>query len=87
MNWVELRKKSRMTQWLVANSTGISRMRISLAETGQVWLTPDEEAAVCKAVNDFILSKSQEFGRLLQTPPPSAGAEQLEECRTAKSGG
>jgi transcriptional regulator with XRE-family HTH domain len=37
---VEHRKKIGMSQFLCAQRSGISRMRLSLAETGQIVLTP-----------------------------------------------
>ena len=42
----ELRKAARITQWELASRTGISRMRLSLAECGYVALTATELAAI-----------------------------------------
>jgi hypothetical protein len=65
-NLVERRKKSGMSQWLCAQKSGISRMRLSLAETGQVALSAEEEASVHQAVSDYIALKSREIASLMQ---------------------
>lgn len=65
-NLVEQRKKIGMSQFLCAQRTGISRMRLSLAETGQVVLTPEEEAVVRRVLSDYITMKSKEITALLQ---------------------
>jgi len=64
IGWIERRKKSRMSQFLLAQSTPISRMRLSLAETGQIILTEDEEAAVNRALNAYIARKAREIALL-----------------------
>jgi len=66
MNWIERRKKSGMSQFLCAQSSGISRMRLSLAETGQVALTDAEESAVRRALGDYISGKAREIEGLLR---------------------
>jgi transcriptional regulator with XRE-family HTH domain len=43
MSLFERRKKCGMSQFLCAQRSGISRMRLSLAETGQIALSPAEE--------------------------------------------
>jgi transcriptional regulator with XRE-family HTH domain len=63
--WIKRRKKSGMSQFLCAQSSGVSRMRLSLAETGQVKLTPDEESAVYRALNGFISERALEIRQLL----------------------
>ena len=65
-NLVERRKKSGMSQWLCAQKSGISRMRLSLAETGQVELSAEEEASVRKVVSDYIELKSREIDLLMR---------------------
>ena len=65
MGWIERRKKSGMSQFLCAQASGVSRMRLSLAETGQVKLTPAEETAVHQALNDYISGKAREISQLL----------------------
>lgn len=66
MDWVERRKKSGMSQFRCAQASGVSRMRLSLAETGQVELTASEKSAVHRALNDFISSRAREINRLLR---------------------
>ena len=65
MNLLERRKKSGMSQFLCAQRSGVSRMRLSLAETGQVALTAAEESAIDRALNEYIVRRAQEINRLL----------------------
>jgi transcriptional regulator with XRE-family HTH domain len=65
-NLVERRKKSGMSQFLCAQRSGISRMRLSLAETGQVALSAEEEASVRQVISDYIALKSREIALLMQ---------------------
>jgi len=62
----KLRKRSGMSQFLCAQLAGISRMRLSLAETGQVRLTAVEESAVRRVVREFIAVKTRELALLQQ---------------------
>jgi hypothetical protein len=55
-----------MSQFLCAQRSGISRMRLSLAETGQIALGPEEEAAVRQVISDYIAVKSREIALLMQ---------------------
>lgn len=64
MNWIERRKKSGMSQFLCARASGVSRMRLSLAETGQLKLTATEESAVHHALNEFISQRAREISQL-----------------------
>ena len=66
MDWIETRKKSGMSQFLCARSSRISRMRMSLAETGQIILTDAEESAVRRALGDYISGKAREIEVLLR---------------------
>ena len=63
--WIERRKKSGMSQFLCAQSSGVSRMRLSLAETGQVKLTTAEESAVQRALSNFISERADEIKQLM----------------------
>jgi transcriptional regulator with XRE-family HTH domain len=63
---VERRKKSGMSQFLCAQRSGLSRMRLSLAETGQIALSSEEEAAVRQVLSDYIVLKSREIALLMQ---------------------
>jgi len=65
-NWVERRKKSGMSQFLCAQKSGISRMRLSLAETGQIALSPEEEAVVRQVLSEYVALKSREIALLMQ---------------------
>ena len=62
----EHRKKTGMSQFLLAQSSGVPRMRLSLAETGQICLTKEEEAAVRRALEDFISRKARELTLLAE---------------------
>jgi hypothetical protein len=65
-NLVEQRKKIGMSQFLCAQRSGISRMRLSLAETGQIALSSEEEALVRQVLSDYIALKSREIAVLMQ---------------------
>jgi hypothetical protein len=65
-NMVERRRKSGMSQFLRAKNSGIPRMRLLLAETGQIALSAEEEAAVRQVLTDYIAQKSQEIALLMQ---------------------
>lgn len=77
MDWVERRKKSGMSQFRCAQASGVSRMRLSLAETGQVKLTAAEESAVYRALNDFISGRAREINRLLHEQEPQHAATSI----------
>lgn len=64
MKWIELRRRSGLSQFSCARAAGISRNRLCLAETGQIDLTPAQETAVLRAINDHLVRKSREFGSL-----------------------
>lgn len=70
MDWIGRRKRSGMSQFLCAQSSGVSRMRLSLAETGQVKLTAQEESAVRRALSDYISSKVREIELLQEEQRP-----------------
>jgi transcriptional regulator with XRE-family HTH domain len=65
MDWKDRRKKIGMTQFLLAQASGISRMRLSQAETGQLSLADNELAAVHRALSDYLDTKAQEIQVLL----------------------
>jgi transcriptional regulator with XRE-family HTH domain len=65
MNWKDRRKKIGMTQFLLAQTSGISRMRLSQAETGQLSLADHEVAAVHRALSEYLATKAQEIQVLL----------------------
>ena len=54
----KLRRDAAMTQYGLANATGISRAKISNVELGILTLTPDESARVRKVLIDAARKKS-----------------------------
>jgi transcriptional regulator with XRE-family HTH domain len=50
MNLKELRRMADLTQFQLAQRCGVSRMRLSLAECGQIELNAKEDSAVRKAL-------------------------------------
>ena len=77
MNLLERRKKSGMSQFLCAQRSGVSRMKLSLAETGQVVLTAAEESAIDLAINEYILCRAKEISRLLKEQEPEHAATSI----------
>jgi len=63
-NLQERRKRTGMSQFLLAQESGIARMRLSLAETGQMTLTEEEESAVHSALSAFIARRVREIALL-----------------------
>jgi transcriptional regulator with XRE-family HTH domain len=76
MSLFERRKRSGMSQFLCAQRSGISRMRLSLAETGQIALSSEEETALSQTLTKYILEKAQEIALLqdCNSPVPAAGS-------------
>lgn len=67
-----LREKAGLTQFVVAHKSGVTRMRLSLAESGQLRLTAEEEAAVRSAIRQGIGEQAARLQQLLvskQTKP------------------
>ncbi|HXM62995.1 MAG TPA: helix-turn-helix transcriptional regulator [Terriglobales bacterium] len=75
IDWKDRRRKIGMTQFLLAQASGISRMRLSQAETGQLSLTDNEIAAVHRALSEYLAAKAKEFGILL--------SQERQQVRTA----
>jgi hypothetical protein len=59
------RERSRLTQFFVASRSGVPRMRLSLAECGQLRLRPEEEAAVRGAIREGIEQQAAHLLKLL----------------------
>lgn len=59
------RKQVGMPQFLLAQRSGVTRMRLSLFETGQVSLNADEIAAVRIALREYIAQKAAQFTHAL----------------------
>jgi hypothetical protein len=47
-------------------------MRLSLAETGQIKLSKQEEEAIRQVINEFISAKAREIASLSQEQRPSS---------------
>jgi transcriptional regulator with XRE-family HTH domain len=74
MDWKDRRRKIGMTQFLLAQASGISRMRLSQAETKQLSLTDTEIAAVHRALSEYLATKAQELEVLLSQEGQQASA-------------
>lgn len=60
-----LRERARLTQFTVARKSGVSRMRLSLAECGRLRLRPEEEEAVRQAIREGIEEQTARLQHLL----------------------
>jgi transcriptional regulator with XRE-family HTH domain len=67
MNLKELRRMADLTQFQLARQSGVSRMRLSLAECQQLKLTAQEEGAVRKALLEVIESRAAQLNGVLST--------------------
>lgn len=65
MDLQSLRKLSGLSQFSVAQHSGVSRMRVSLAELGQIPLQSDEEAAVRRVLLSAIRERRDRLDALL----------------------
>jgi transcriptional regulator with XRE-family HTH domain len=61
------RERSGLTQYVVSRRAGVSRMRLSLAECGQLQLRPEEEAAVRRVIREGIEKHTAKLQRILLT--------------------
>ena len=68
-----LRKLAVLTQWQTAMESGISRMRLSLAECGQVELTGEEKTAVRNVLEKAIRERSA----LMREALPDTGRDAM----------
>ena len=59
------RKLAALSQYEVAQRSGISRMRLSLAECGQVALRTEEQNAVVNVLLEAIANRTAEMRRAL----------------------
>lgn len=69
-----LRERAGLTQFVVARKSGVTRMRLSLAECGQLRLRPEEEAAVRKAIREGVEEEAARLQRLLKADEPATAA-------------
>jgi transcriptional regulator with XRE-family HTH domain len=68
------RKLVGWTQFRLANESGISRMKISLAECGEATLSTEEEAAIRRALTNAIKARAAEIRSMLSAPAVEATA-------------
>jgi hypothetical protein len=68
-----------MSQFLCAQRSGSSRMRLSLAETGQIDLSEQEEEAMRRVLNEYISAKAREIVSLRKTKFRRTSADNREE--------
>ena len=61
----KFREKAGQTQFVVARKSRVPRMRLSLAESGQLRLRPEEESAVRKAIREELEKHAAQLHRLL----------------------
>ena len=72
-----LRERASLTQFFVARKSGVTRMRLSLAESGQLRLTRGEETAVRDAIRQGIQEQTARLQHLLsgkETKPTATAA-------------
>jgi transcriptional regulator with XRE-family HTH domain len=65
MDLKELRRMADLTQFQLAQRCGVSRMRLSLAECGQLELNANEERAVRKTLMGVIEHRSDQLKGVL----------------------
>jgi transcriptional regulator with XRE-family HTH domain len=66
------RERSGLTQYVVSRRAGVSRMRLSLAECGQLHLRPEEEAAVRRVIREGIEKHATQLQRVLASAESAA---------------
>jgi transcriptional regulator with XRE-family HTH domain len=67
MDLKQLRGMADLTQFELAQRCGVSRMRLSLAECGQLQLRPDEDRAVRESLLGVIESRADQIKQLLSS--------------------
>jgi transcriptional regulator with XRE-family HTH domain len=65
MDLKELRRMADLTQFQLAQRCGVSRMRLSLAECGQLELHANEESAVRQVLLGVIESRAAQLNGVL----------------------
>jgi len=63
MDLRKIRRAARITQYELAEKTGISRMRLSLAECNYICLTPEEMSAIERATLADVQERLKELSR------------------------
>jgi len=79
-----LRERAGLTQFTVARKSGVPRMRLSLAECGQLRLRPEEEAAVREAIREGLEQQAAQLRRLLASSQTKS--QELEEAQEVRAG-
>lgn len=74
MNLKATREMAGISQFAAAHESGISRMRLSLAECGQIQLTSDEETALRKVLRRAIEQRTALLQNALSTITPQGAA-------------
>jgi transcriptional regulator with XRE-family HTH domain len=65
MNLRELRRMAGLTQWQLAQRCGVSRMRVSLSECGQVELREEERSAIRSVLLEAIRNRESNIQSIL----------------------
>lgn len=77
LSFKEMRRLTGCTQVALANKTGISRVRLSLAETGQLRLKPEEKHKVLRILQREMERSSNALQKVRQALgsqcPPAIG--------------
>jgi hypothetical protein len=60
----ERRRKIGMSQFLCSRRAGIPRMKLSLAETGQLTLSDEEQKALNRVLTEYLAAKATEIAQL-----------------------
>jgi transcriptional regulator with XRE-family HTH domain len=72
-NLFERRRKIGMSQFLCSQRAGISRMKLSLAETGQLTLSDEEQKALDRVLTEYLAAKAMEIAQLSKEQQAVAG--------------
>ena len=71
--WKQLRELAGFTQFETATKSGVSRMKLSLAECGQIELTQDEGVAVRRVLANAIHKRAALMNEIL----PDTGGQAM----------
>ena len=65
------REVAGLSQFAVAKRTGIPRMRLSLAECGEIQLRPDELKSICEVLREEIQRQAARLKNALSDMTPA----------------
>jgi transcriptional regulator with XRE-family HTH domain len=68
----KLRDEAGVTQYTVARKSGVPRVRLSLAECGELRLTRAEEVAIREAIRQEIERRAAQLQRLVKSTEVAA---------------